>query len=136
MAKWSIDINELVQNRKEQINEIKKEFGAACLSSVVKKTPVDTGRARSDWNISFPPDNTDQPIIIQNNVEYINVLEYGGYGHYENGEFIPANGEKTKDGWSKQLLKDNEQEPCGMVALTVANQENIFKSVVNKLDRG
>lgn len=76
---------------------------------IVKKTPVDTGRARASWNISIgepvfaiaPEDGAPpmteadirakasrmlaasrrltEPIWITNNLPYIGVLEFGGY---------------------------------------------------------
>lgn len=58
---------------------------------------------------------------------YIEKLEYGGYGHFDGGEWIPANGEKTTNGYSKQA-------PEGMVGVTLANKDNILKAAINAIE--
>lgn len=136
MGEWSINLKEWADKKSVQVKDVRKQFGFACYASVIKKTPTGTppddkagGRAKANWQIDAP-DDPEKPIVISNNLPYMNVLEYGGYGHFEGDKWVPANGPKTKDGWSKQILKLEGQkvEPAGMVGLTVANQENIFKA--------
>ena len=111
-------------------------------SSIVKKTPVDTGRARANWNISVgSPDLTtteetrkspkpmknmagnldDESIFISNNLPYITTLEYGGYPNPPKKD-----GGKTVNGYSKQA-------PEGMVGVTLANNEAIFNAAVRRI---
>ena len=97
--------------------EWQRRFALAALNSVVLKTPVDTGRARANWQAGPTPGElvleiedtagaatltretpkvqagvrAFKPYVVWNNVEYINFLE---------------------DGSSKQA-------PQGMVALTI-----------------
>ena len=81
-------------------------------SSVIRRTPVDTGHARGQWQIgrslhrSPGPGNTDagwvkagKPVFISNNAEYILALEYG----------------------------HSKQAPHGMVRIAV----QMFKSFIN-----
>lgn len=101
-------------------------------TQVVQKTPVDTGRARGNWQISIGTDNTgeldrddkkqkgakpsflseeasklegckgDETIFISNNLPYIQALEYGS----------------------------SKQAPNGMVGITMANiKRNIDKFI-------
>ena len=109
-------------------------------SSIVKKTPVDTGRARGNWNISIGKDDLsvtddkkikfkskqevplatkDESIYIVNNIDYITKLEYGGYPN-------PAKtGNKTVNGYSKKA-------PNGMVGVTLANVEKFFDQAIKE----
>ena len=85
------------------------------------RTPRDEGTAQGNWHMSFATpsdttwDNTDEhppqkvkpvpyPVFyVQNNLEYINMLEYGGYG----------DGPKTVGGFSIQA-------PAGMFRIVLA----------------
>ena len=134
MAKWSLDLKKYANKNKVKINEIRRNFAFLLYSSIVKKTPVDTGRARGNWNISIGKDDLsvthdkkvkfktkqevplatkDESIYIVNNIDYITKLEYGGYPN-------PAKtGNKTVNGYSKKA-------PNGMVGVTLANVEKFF----------
>lgn len=126
------------------IHEVRKNYTFALYSSIVKKTPVDTGRARANWNVSagnpdlstseetrespksistIPDPQGDESMFISNNLPYITKLEYGGYPNPPKG----GNG-KTVDGYSKQA-------PEGMVGVTLANNENIFNAAVRSIKR-
>jgi hypothetical protein len=140
MAKWTMDLKKYAEKQKVKIQEVRKSYAFALYSSIVKKTPVDTGRARGNWNVAVGSEDTstsatqttpkytdpsqipepkgDESIFISNNLPYITKLEYGGYPKN------PKRGHgKTVDGFSKQA-------PQGMVGVTLANNENIFNSAV------
>ena len=134
-----MDLNKYCKDKEVELKEVRKTYAFALYSSIVKKTPVDTGRARGNWNISVGHDDTlpstrtkpqfknvdevpkvegDESIFISNNLPYITKLEYGGYPKNPKG----GNG-KTVNGYSKQA-------PEGMVGVTLANNSNIFDSAV------
>ena len=137
-----MDLNKYAKKKKVEIKKVRKNYAFALYSSIVKKTPVDTGRARGNWNITvghddtLPKENTvpqfksveevpkvegDETIYISNNLPYITKLEYGGYPN------PPKKGSgKTINGYSKQA-------PQGMVGVTLANNENIFESAVRSV---
>lgn len=107
-------------------------FAIEIFSSVVKKTPVDTGRARGNWTVSKGSKETgetnrtdkkkygsssayentekkklgslngDESIYIQNNLPYIKALEYG----------------------------HSKQAANGMVGVTLANAEMYWKNAI------
>ena len=137
MAGWSLDISKYAEKKGVEIKEVRKSYAYALYSSIVRKTPVDTGRARANWNISvgspdestteetrrspkskdsMPDPQGDEPIYICNNLSYITKLEYGGYPNQPEKD-----GGKTVGGFSKQA-------PNGMVGVTLANNENIFNA--------
>lgn len=141
MAKWSLDMKVYEKGVSDKIHRFKTNLAFALYSSVVKKTPVDTGRARANWNISTGSVDTsvttktkkrglrykagdikstgDETIYISNNLPYIKTLEFGGY---------PKNSKsgKTVNGYSKQA-------PNGMVGVTMANIDNIVKAVADRV---
>lgn len=119
---FSLELSREWQEARDDINESVRGVGLAVLSGVVEKSPVDTGRFKANWIVSFgtisegttdevdkigPPTvakgntvllaypDTLPPIYLQNNLPYANRLE---------------------NGWSKQA-------PNGMVALTIAEIE-------------
>lgn len=144
MADWSLDLTQYAKKLKVKVEDVRKTYAFALYSSIVKKTPVDTGRARGNWNVSVgKPDPTvegeekypkssgknkakppvklkysapkelpnpkeDESIFICNNLPYIESLEFGS----------------------------SKQSPQGMVGVTLANNENIFKAAVNRVKGG
>lgn len=112
-------------------------------NAIVLRTPVDTGRARGNWNVaegfddsstsdstspkyasadSLPvKDGTNEDIYISNNLPYIGVLEYGGY---PNPPKNPTG--KTVNGYSRQA-------PNGMVGVTVASAEKYLEETLRSV---
>lgn len=143
MAEWTMDLNKYANKAKTDIKKVRKSYAFALYSSIVKKTPVDTGRARANWNVSvgspdistteetrkspkpkdsMPDANGDESIFISNNLPYITTLEYGGFPNPPKKD-----GGKTVNGYSKQA-------PNGMVGVTLANNENIFNAAVRSVE--
>lgn len=144
MAHWTMDLNKFCEKNKVAIKEVRKNYAFALYSSIVKKTPVDTGRARANWNVSvgsqdlsttedtrktpkskdkMPEPKGDESIFITNNLPYITKLEYGGYPN------PPKKGSgKTVNGYSKQA-------PEGMVGVTLANNEAIFNAALRSVKK-
>ena len=121
-----------------KLDEVARRVVFEMFQRIVFKTPVDEGRARSNWQASIgspetgtveAPDksgnatiarakailasaNAGDTIYLSNNLPYIRKLEEGGY----------ADGPKIVGGFSRKA-------PTGMVALTV--QE--FAAIVNQI---
>ena len=138
-----MDLNAYAKKKDVQIKNVRKAYAFALYSSIVKKTPVDTGRARGNWNITvgsddyrqserttpqfhsagqIPEPKGDESIFISNNLPYITKLEYGGYPNPPKKETG-----KTINGYSRQA-------PEGMVGVTLANNENIFNSALRSVE--
>lgn len=124
MSKWSIDLGKYAKKTEQKIDDVKRKVAFSLYSSIAKKTPVDTGRARGNWHITVGKESFevlerkglshfeeetskingsgDKPIYIQNNLPYIKALEYG----------------------------HSKQAPNGMVGLAMANvQRHIQKAI-------
>jgi hypothetical protein len=99
--------------------------------TVTKITPHQTlGRTMKAGGLGITFSG-DDPIYIFNNTPYIQKLEYGGYGKYdENGNLIqPSNGPKTVNGYSLQA-------PHGMIGRVLSQAERIFQAAVNAVKGG
>lgn len=141
MGKWSMDLTKYAKKAGVEINEVRKAYAFALYSSIVKKTPVDTGRARGNWNISVGKEDTsvDDPSSYPK-----------PSGKYKDKSSPPRAKLKYTDPNSIPEPKGDEsifisnnlpyiasleygsskQAPNGMVGVTLANNENIFNAAV------
>ena len=124
MARWTLDLNKYAEKQENKILEIRKSFLFALYNSITFRTPIDTGRARGNWNVSvnsadgatnenskspkytsvsqMPNNRGDEPLFISNGLDYIERLEYG---------------------YSKQA-------PNGMVGVTVSSADDTLEEIV------
>lgn len=58
---FSLEIGEFIRKAKLNTDTVIRKVGADALRSVVEKSPVDTGRFRANWTVSYSP--TDQTIL-------------------------------------------------------------------------
>ena len=101
MANFTFDMSKYGEKTIKQIDQFVRKTAIDLTTSIIKSTPVDTGRARANWFVSFESaiDNTTEDtnptkaiadatttiatnkigkyIYIQNNLPYIVKLEYG-----------------------------------------------------------
>lgn len=111
MNSFSVDLSQFNIKTLKQADIVRRKVILEVLRGVVKRTPVDTGRARGNWQVSTgnPIDEEidkkdknggvtiragvseikqsliDQTLFIANNVPYINALEDGWSGQAPNG---------------------------------------------------
>lgn len=153
MGKWSIDLKKYAEGYKAKIKKVRVNYAFALYSSIVKKTPAKTGRARANWNVSVGSVDTstteetkktglkhkmtdikldgDESIYISNNLPYITTLEYGGYpSPVKKGTYD----KKTKTWEIRSAGGFSKQAPNGMLGVTLANNENIFKAAVKRAE--
>lgn len=141
MAGWTLDPGAWADKQKVKIIDIRREIAFALFAKILYRTPVDSGRARQNWivtlnagSLAYNPDAAkggtvladgrkmiynakgDDTIIIQNNLPYIEKLEYGGYGPNS-----PSG--KTVNGFSKQA-------PRGMVGVTMLEAGAVISEAV------
>lgn len=121
------------------LDETGRAIALELFGSIIKDTPVDTGRARGNWQTSIGSPQTDQlldpdpddataelasavynfggdkTIYLANNLPYAWKLEYGGYGTGPG-----ATERTTRDGYSVQA-------PYGMVRKNTARIQSIIR---------
>jgi len=132
------DIENLSDRTIRKLNKIVKVAAMELFKSVIMMTPVDTGRAKGNWQCTMtkPADgiiDSEQSeeatiakmmeitlkssirkgIFLTNNLPYIQKLEYGGYGQ----------GPKTEGGYSKQA-------PAGMVRVSLDRIQKDLKEII------
>ena len=138
MGSFEDDLRKFEAKTTRKLTQVGRKVALELFRRVIYKTPVDTGRARANWQVTIGAqasgtiaiDDTNggatmskataasagfragDTIYLTNNLPYIRKLEEGGY----------PDGPKTVGGFSRQA-------PAGMVALTV--QE--FAQVVNQI---
>jgi hypothetical protein len=162
MATWTIPPEKMAEVPKELMADVRRVYALDIFNNVVARTPVDTGAARQNWLVTlnretFETDPSkhkgqhglatgqkvidqakgDDTIFIQNNIPYINMLEYGGWPK------VPAKMERTKKlglpkrsrsftdtGLSKTVNGFSRQAPNGMVGVTLAKAASFFEKAV------
>tara|TARA_Y100000310_G_scaffold344961_1_gene460804 strand:+ start:3428 stop:3922 length:495 start_codon:yes stop_codon:yes gene_type:complete len=127
------------------VAELQRTISIMLLEGAVKRTPVDTGRAKGNWQLSIGTPETGEVstklsaratsnpkeaaklnglapysvVWLSNNVTYIEVLEFGG--------FVPKNPTEPSDPRPKRAgqvwVKDgySVQAPGGMLRLAIAD---------------
>lgn len=133
------NLTTLFSDKVEEVELATKAIAMELFKNVILKTPVETGRARGNWNCSIDaPDESisesvdkngskainkvvsvvsesklGDKIYLSNNLPYIAKLEYGGYSK-------KSTSGKTVDGYSKQA-------PQGMVRISLQEVKNDLK---------
>ena len=101
MSNFTLDMSKFANKSIGEIEQVVRKTAIDLTTSIIKSTPVDTGRARANWFVSFEDaiENTTEDtssakaisnatnkllngkigkyIYIQNNLDYAIKLEYG-----------------------------------------------------------
>lgn len=125
----------VVEELEDHADRLVRAFTLEATSRVVKKTPVDTGRARGNWNVGRrKPDTrvdenrTDKGggVTIQRAVAELPRLGHGDTVFVTNSlPYLPA----LEDGHSRKA-------PKGMVKVTVQELKTLWGQIVRTVKRG
>jgi hypothetical protein len=137
--RFEIDVRKAMRNIEDDVETFVRRVNTKLFTSIIKDTPVDTGRARGNWQTTETvaarnvidrkgkgPANAEALTVLNkgiglfwlsNNLPYISVLEFGQYGTGPG-----ATVRTTRDGYSIQA-------PYGMVRKNVARLKNIIGEV-------
>jgi hypothetical protein len=103
VTSFKIDLKEFADKVGVEVEVVTRKIGMEAWTGVTKKTPVDTGRARANWNmgvgnIDLSTSETTSPsrpslkkgdglnaLYITNNLPYIESLEKGSSKQAPNG---------------------------------------------------
>ena len=119
---FALDIEKFSKDAGLEINLVVRKISLDAYTRVTKKTPVDTGRARANWNLSvgYIDDTTtqsvmqkspmlskntglDKAIYITNSLPYINALEHGHSKQAPRG-MVGVTMNELKVGMSKYVM--------------------------------
>lgn len=112
MGQWSQDINALAKKTGRDLETVVKKVTFDIFNSIILKSPVDTGRFRSNWNVSaVTPDFTTTLETSRGSSEAAKAFSFdvGGVLYISNG--LPY-ARRLEYGYSKQA-------PYGMVRYTL-----------------
>lgn len=144
MGQFSIAIDEWCKKANKDVDKAARAITIKLFTKVIKRTPVDTGRARGNWQLGYDqmPSGTvsftgtpdikstlgERPVAghvvyLVNNLPYIGVLEYGGFPN------PPKSGTKTSSGYSKQA-------PSGMVRVSIMEINQAVAEGIAEAKRG
>jgi len=125
---WSPNLKLFAKSIEVDLTKVLKKVGFDVLRGVIQKTPVDTGRARSSWELTVDKENVNPPpasgtsfngvgeAIAKGTAELQNVGPYSTIIVSTNLDYM----EYLENGSSKQA-------PNGMVAITLEEVKASFK---------
>lgn len=124
MSSWSIPVDRLVAQAKGDLEAVVRRATFQTFRSVVLRSPVDTGRFRANWNVSFGVPEYGVTLSTNQNRGLTEAakalrLPVGGVTYISNG--LPY-GVRLENGYSKQA-------PAGMVRLAAAEFQRFVSGV-------
>lgn len=121
VATFKMDLSKFAKHLDVEVEKVVRKISFEIYNGITQKTPVDTGRAKANWNIGFqnpnlkvdmkkttftpvsiPKGKGKHAIFITNNLPYIAMLENGS----------------------------SKQAPTGMVAITMNDVKNRINRVI------
>lgn len=128
---FSLDISKFVQKAKLDTDTVIRKVGADVLRSLVEMSPVDTGRFRANWVVSYGPTTEIITGLDRSGIETINKgLRLIQVFNPENGELWITNGlpyaRRLEYGYSGQA-------PAGMVRITVLEFQRFVDAAARSL---
>lgn len=125
MNRWSTDLAIIAERTGTRLETVVKRATFGLFATAVKRSPVDTGRFRANWNVSFDrvdPVTTEATTASRADSEVRKVLsaKLGDVTYLSNS--LPY-AVRLEFGWSKQA-------PYGMVRLAmVEHQLHVLRAV-------
>lgn len=130
MGQFEIGLRKFAEKTELKINDVVRKIGLEVYSSVVMRSPVDTGRFRGNWNLSlagFDPsvsELTDKEGAASIANATVSIAAYNGGSIYISNNLPYA--QRLEDGWSKQA-------PVGMLRITAVEFQDMVNKVVNSV---
>lgn len=132
MSDFALDISRFVKKANGNIDVVVRKITFEVFSRVIRKTPVDTGRARGNWIAS-----ADRPVLIALDAaktEQQALADAGSVALKQpaGGVVFLANNlpyiQRLENGWS-------DQAPAGMVGTTLAEFPGVVSVTVRSVNK-
>lgn len=128
MANFSDDLERFTKKALTRAETIHRKVGIEVASAVIRKTPVDTGRARANWlpSLGYSRDDTKETFDKSGQVAVGAATQTFSGAKLEQTLWLSNNLpyiQRLETGYSKQA-------PAGMVAVTIAEWQGIVGRVV------
>lgn len=124
---FSADLIEFAEKTDRGIEETRQAVVTELFNSVIQDTPVDTGRARGNWQASLNTPKSGELERVSGEAAKAEVAANLGKGDVTN--YLTNNlpyAQALEEGSSKK------QAPAGMVRKNVARLQRILKKAINK----
>lgn len=125
MSGFSIPLDQLAQKMGADLETVARKATLDLFNAVVRRTPVDTGRFRANWNVTAGAPSysiteaTDESRASTEAAKAL-TLAVGGVTYMSNG--LPY-AQRLETGWSKQA-------PSGMVRLSAIEFDQYVRKAV------
>lgn len=153
MAEWTIPLDVLAAKIEQDLERVVRTTAILLFQRIVMRSPVDTGRFRANWNVSYNTidrstnANTDEsggakstevqsavlsfPVggifYLTNSLPYAGVLEYGGYPNPP----LYGSQKRGEDGPTIHVINGySMQAPNGMVRVTVQEFQDAVRRAI------
>ncbi|MDP3835030.1 MAG: HK97 gp10 family phage protein [Hydrogenophaga sp.] len=128
---FSLDVSKFVQKAGRDTDIVIRKVGGDVLRSIVEKSPVDTGRFRANWVVSYGPTTQTVLGLDRSGIETINRgLQLIQVFNPEDGELWISNNlpyaRRLEYGYSGQA-------PAGMVRITVLEFQRFVDAAARSL---
>jgi hypothetical protein len=131
MGQFALDLAKFAEKAGRNADLVVRKVGIDVLSSVVLKSPVDTGRFRANWNVALgsPDYGTSEAAdksgggAIARGVAGLSGFSAGGVAYITNN--LPY-AQRLENGWS-------DQAPAGMVRITIAQFSDFIRDALATL---
>lgn len=128
---FSLQIADFIRKTKLDTDTVIRKVGADVLRSVVEKSPVDTGRFRANWVVSYGPSDATRSGLDPTGIDTINRgLALIQVFRPESGELWISNNlpyaRRLEYGYSGQA-------PAGMVRITVRQYREFIDRAIRSL---
>ncbi len=126
-SRWSVPIDRLAAKAGLRLETVARKITFELFKAVTLRSPVDTGRFRANWNVSWDVPNFatgEQTNANRANAEILKVVAQGapmgGVTYLSNG--LPY-ARRLEYGWSRQA-------PAGMVRISVAAVASFVRKAI------
>jgi hypothetical protein len=132
VSNFALDIANFARKARINIDVAHRKICLDLLSSLIKKSPVDTGRFRGNWQVGYmringatdSPDDKNGGAAIGRGLSVLSSISVGGVVYLTNS--LPY-AIRLEYGWSKQA-------PNGMVRLTLIEHQSNLRALLAGLN--
>lgn len=129
MATWSVPIRSIVEIQKSKVDKTLRRAIGSLFYRVVMASPVDTGRFRANWNVSWATPNLSVSTSTSDASVQSAITELRtGRGKVDGVVYLTNNlayAGKLEHGYSAQA-------PSGMVKVAVAEWDEILRASIKE----
>ena len=128
---FALDVSKFVEKAKKNPEEVMRQVSIKLFSSIIKASPVDTGRFRMNWMVSggIPSSGTTDATDKSGNIATGNatsfVLKAADWREFTLTNNLPY-AQRLEYGWSQQA-------PQGMVRVNVSRFQQLINEEANKV---